>query len=294
MMHGNKCFRIIDANCWDPEIRLQEMARDQIDKQVICTIPVMFSYWAKSHDTADLAKILNNHIAEITYENKKFIGLGTLPMQDSKLSIKELERCMTKLNFSGVQIGSSVNGKNLDDPFFNDFYAAAENLGASILVHPWEMVGKDRMKRYWTPWLVGMPAETSLAIVSCMLGGIFDNYPNLKMCFYHGGGALPYTLGRINHAYEVRPDLCATHSNASPKELIGRFWVDSIVHDENTLRFLLDTIGPNNVVLGSDYPFPLGELRPGNLLKKTSLVTEKEKQAIQYDSPLAFLGLSNG
>ncbi len=293
MMLDDKCFRIIDSNCWDPEIRLKEMARDNKDKQVISTVPIMFNYWAKPNDTEDLCKFLNNHIFEVTSKNKKsFIGLGTVPMQSSSHAIKELERCIHELKFPGIQIGSCINGKNLDDPSLFDFYAAAEDLEASLLVHPWDMLGKDRMEKHWTPWLVGMPAETSLAIVSCMLGGIFEKYPKLKICFCHGGGALPYTLGRINHAYNVRPDLCATNSTISPNDLIGRFWVDSIVHDEKTLKFLIDVIGSNNVVLGSDYPFPLGELRPGTLLKNSTLLNTKEKNNIRHHSVLNFLGLN--
>lgn len=293
MMLNDKCFRIIDSNCWDPEVRLKEMARDNIDKQVISTVPIMFNYWAKPDDTEDLCKFLNNHIFEVISKNKKsFIGLGSVPMQSSSHAIRELERCINELRLPGIQIGSCINGKNLDDPSLFDFYAAAEDLEASLLVHPWDMLGKDRMEKYWTPWLVGMPAETSLAIISCMLGGIFEKYPKLKICFCHGGGALPYTLGRINHAYNVRPDLCATSSSISPNDLIGRFWVDSIVHDEKTLKFLIDVIGSSNVVLGSDYPFPLGELRPGTLLKNSTLLSTKEKNNIQYHSVLKFLGLN--
>ena len=165
MMRGSTCFRVIESNCWSPEKRIEECDRAGVDVQVLSTVPVMFSYWAKPKDTADLSRLLNDHIAGLVDDHpSRFVGLGTLPMQDSALAIRELERCTQDLGLAGVQIGTHVNGWNLDDPRVFPVLEAAESLGAAIFVHPWQMLGKERMGLYWLPWLVGMPAETSLSI----------------------------------------------------------------------------------------------------------------------------------
>ncbi|MFO0436671.1 MAG: amidohydrolase family protein, partial [Sphingobacteriaceae bacterium] len=229
MMQGNKRFREILANCWDADIRIKEMAQHGIDKQVICTIPVMFSYWAKPEHGLLVSEFLNDDIATtVNQYPDKFIGLATVPMQDTKLAVKELERSM-KLGFKGVQIGSNVNNINLNDLQFFDFYEACEQLSAAILIHPWQMMGQEHMTKYWLPWLVGMPAEISRAACSMIFGGVFERFKNLKVCFAHGGGSLLPTLGRIEHGWECRPDLVAIDNKRNPKEYLGKFWVDSHV-----------------------------------------------------------------
>jgi len=129
------------------------------------------------------------------------------------------------------------------------------------------MMGKDRMDKYWLPWLVGMPAETSLAISSMIFSGLFERLPKLRVAFAHGGGAFPATIGRIQHGFEVRPDLCAVDNNVEPRHYLGKFWIDSLVHDPAMLQYVVDLIGADRVALGTDYPFPLGELEPGKLIR---------------------------
>lgn len=174
---------------------------------------------------------------------------------------------------------------------FSLFYEAAEELGCSLFVHPWEMMGETQMEKYWLPWLVGMPAETSRAVCSMIFGGIFEKFPKLRVAFAHGGGSFPFTLGRIEHGFKVRPDLTAVDNPVSPKEYIGRFWIDSLVHDRKVFQFLLDLIGENHICLGSDYPFPLGEHNPGGLIEKMDL-GEKTTRKLLYRNALDWLGLS--
>lgn len=269
MMMDNKFFREIEDNCWDAEVRMRECGHFHVDVQVLSTVPVMFSYWAKPLDCLEVSKFLNDHIAEIVQRYpKRFIGLGTLPMQAPDLAIAELERCKN-IGLAGIQIGSHVNDWNLNDPNLFPVFEACQDLDMAIFVHPWDMMSKEKMERYWLPWLVGMPAETSLAICSMIFGGVFERLPKLRVAFAHGGGSFPATISRIEHGFNVRPDLCAIDNNVNPKEYLGKFWIDSLVHDEKVLDYVIDLFGSNRVALGSDYPFPLGELEPGKLIRES-------------------------
>jgi aminocarboxymuconate-semialdehyde decarboxylase len=291
MMQGSKRFREIEENCWDPEVRISQMQAHGIDMQVICTIPVMFSYDALAKDCLELSRFLNDDIAT-TVNNypSQFVGLATLPMQDPALAVKELERCM-KNGFRGVQIGSNVNNLNLHEKQFFELYAACEELGAAILVHPWQMMGQEHMSKYWLPWLVGMPAEISRAICSMIFGGIFEKFKKLKVCFAHGGGSFLPTISRIEHGWDCRPDLVAIDNSANPKEYLGRFWVDSHVCDHKMLQYIIDLVGADKVMQGSDYPFPLGEAVPGELVRSAPL-KDDVKEKILGAAAKEWLGLS--
>ena len=290
MMMDNKFFREVEENAWDPEARIKDCNHQHVDVQVLSTVPVMFSYWAKPEDTLDLAKILNDHIAGIVDKYpSRFIGLGTLPMQDPALAIRELERCLD-IGLAGIQIGTHINDWNLDAPEVFEVLQAAETLGAAVFVHPWDMMGKDQMPKYWLPWLVGMPAETARAITSMIFSGTLEKLPNLRVAFAHGGGSFPATIGRIEHGFNVRPDLCAVDNNINPKEYLGKFYLDSLVHDKGMLKYLVDLIGEDKVVLGSDYPFPLGEHEPGNIIKSAD-IGDVSKAKLLGSNALDWLGL---
>lgn len=290
MMQGNKRFREITDNCWDPEVRIREMQEHQADMQVICTIPVMFSYWAKANDCLEISRFLNDDIAATVNSYKgKFIGLATVPMQDTALAVQELERCM-KNGFKGVQIGSNVNNLNLHEKQFDEFFAACESLNAAVLIHPWQMMGQEHMSKYWLPWLVGMPAEISRAICSMIFGGVFEKYKNLKVCFAHGGGSFLPTIGRIEHGWDCRPDLVAVDNPKNPKDYLGKFWVDSHVCDHKMLQYVIDLVGADKVLQGSDYPFPLGEAVPGELVRSAP-IKDSEKAQILGTAAKEWLGL---
>jgi aminocarboxymuconate-semialdehyde decarboxylase len=334
-----KNFREIQANCWDPGVRLGEMDRHGVTAQVLSTVPVMFSYWAGPHDAYDLARLLNDHIAEVSRSAPRiapallpsrkglgdgsslprFLGLATIPMQDEALACKELDRCVNDLTLPGVQIGTNVNGRNLDDPAIQRILAHAETLRAAVFVHPWDMIQyglhesrgtgfqtvrngepalspMNRLERYWMPWLVGMPTETCIAIMSILFSGTLDRLPNLRLCFAHGGGSFPGTIGRIAHGRAARPDLFPPDSK-DPHDALAtdshpaRFFVDSLVHDADALRLILKQFGSNRVCLGSDYPFPLGEDRAGELIESMrGELGEKCVRSVLANSALDFLG----
>ena len=291
MLKDGQFFREVESNCWSPEIRISECQNHNVNVQILSTVPVMFSYWAKDDDALDLSKLLNDHIANIINEYpKRFGGLGTVPLQNPDLAISELERCMNDLRLFGVQIGSNVNGINLNDDKLFPFFEAASELGASIFIHPWDMLGTEEIKQYWLPWLVGMPAETSRAICSLIFGGVFERLPNLKIAFAHGGGSFPATIGRIQHGFNVRPDLCSVDNKIPPESYLGKFWVDSLVHDPLALNLLIDKVGKDKIMLGTDYPFPLGDLEAGKIIESSDYSKETKEMILSKNS-LEWLGL---
>ena len=293
MMKDGKFFREVEANVWDPRTRMGECKNHDVDIQVLSTVPAMFSYWAKAVDALDISMLLNDHIAEVVSEfPQRFIGLGTIPLQDIDLAISEMERCLSDLGLAGVEIGTNVNQRNLDDELLFSVFEAAQDLNAAIFVHPWDMMGQDDLQKYWLSWLVGMPAETSRAICSMIFGGVFERLPNLRVAFAHGGGAFPAILGRVQHGFHVRPDLCAVDNKIDPVKYLGKFWVDSLVHDNDALDYLINKVGINKIALGTDYPFPLGELEPGELITTSSL-NNNYKEKLLSQNALDWLGLEN-
>lgn len=271
MMQGGKFFRRIEENCWDEGVRIGEYANFNTAIQIVCTIPVLFSYWAKPKDGLEISRFLNDHIIDLTVRYpKNYIGLGTVPMQDAELAIQELER-IKKLGMVGIQIGSNINHKNLNEPEFFPIFEACERLGLAVLIHPWQMMGEDEMRKYWLPWLVGMPAETSRAACSLIFGGIFERLPNLRVCFCHAGGSFIPTIGRVEHGFNCRPDLVAVDNPVNPRSYLGKFWVDSATHDIDLLKYILKLQGSSKVCFGTDYPFPLGDLEIGKFIEESDI-----------------------
>jgi len=293
MLIDGKFFREIEDNCWSAKRRISECDGFGVALQVISTIPVMFSYSAKPADGHDFARILNDHLAGVVADHpKRFVALGTLPMQDTTLAIRELERCVKELHMPGVQIGTNVNGKNLEDPEVFPVFEAAQALNAAVFVHPWDMLGKDRTSKYWLGWLVGMPAETSLAVCSVIFGGVLERLPRLRIGFAHGGGAFPGTIGRIEQGFLARPDLVAVDNQVNPRSYLGRMYFDSLVHDADALRYLIKLVGAERIALGSDYPFPLGEAHPGQLIESMDDLSAQTKARLLCGTALEFLGLN--
>jgi aminocarboxymuconate-semialdehyde decarboxylase len=284
-------FREVWANAFDPEVRIAEYARFGVDVQVVSTVPVLFSYWAKPSQALELHRHLNDQMAETCRRYPRhYAGIGTVPLQAPTLAIQEMERCIDQLGLSGVQIGSHCGDWNLDAPELFPFFEAAAELGAAILVHPWDMMGAASMPKYWLPWLVGMPAEQSRAACCLVFGGVLERLPKLKVCLAHGGGSFPYTIGRIEHGFNMRPDLVATDNFRNPREYLKRLYFDSWVADDRALRYLLDVAGAERVMLGTDYPFPLGEQVPGAGIDALGL-DDAGQQRLYHGTALEWMGL---
>ena len=293
MMKGDTFFREVESNLWDAHVRKKECDTLTIDVQVLSTVPVMFSYWAEPNDALDLSKLLNDHIGGVvSAAPRRFAGLGTVPMQSTDLAIGELERCVKEIGLAGAQIGSHVNGKNLDDDSIFPFFEAAQDLDASIFVHPWDMLSPERMDKYWLQWLVGMPTETAIAISSMILGGLFEKLPNLKVAFAHGGGSFSGSIGRIEAGFHARPDLVAVETDINPRNFVDKFYVDSLVHDKEMLHYLIRLMGASRIALGSDYPFPLGESQPGRLIESIPELSDEDKKWMLGKSALEWLGMT--
>ncbi len=307
MYRDGEKFREVQKNCWDPAARIAECdavpatAGGRVHMQALSTVPVMFNYWAKAQDCLEVSRWLNDHIAAVVTEfPDRFVGLATLPLQDPEMACRELERCVRELGMPGAQIGSHVNAWNLSEPALFPVFQTAERLGAAIFVHPWDMMGAADMKKYWLPWLVGMPAETSRAICSMIFGGVIERLPRLRVCFAHAGGSFPGTVGRVIHGHACRPDLCAVDNAASPSTYLrdpstgapGRFYVDSLTHDAEALRTVIRLLGAERIALGSDYPFPLGEAEPGALIASMTDLSQETRARLLGGTALEFLGIA--
>ncbi len=289
---GDRFFRHIYSACWDADMRLQEMDRDGVDIQVLSATPVLFAYDRPVAHALDCARLFNDAALELCAQGKgRLKSLCQVPLQDSDAACNELSRCM-KAGHLGVQIGNHVGEKNLDDPGIVTFLNHCANEGACVLVHPWDMFGQSRMPKYMMPWTVGMPAETQLGIVAMILGGAFDRLPtNLRICFAHGGGSFAFLLGRLQNAWQHHP---AAHGvcELPPKEYLDRFYVDSAVFDSQALKFLVETMGARRVMLGSDYPFPLGEHRVGQLIRSSEL-PRTAQSCLLGENAMEFIGLAS-
>jgi aminocarboxymuconate-semialdehyde decarboxylase len=291
IMVGDRFFRKIYSACWDPEVRLSEMDRDGIDIQVLSATPVLFAYDRPVEHALDCARLFNDAALELCAHGKgRLKSLCQVPLQNIDASCKELTRCM-RAGHLGVQIGNHVGEKNLDDPGIVTFLHHCADEGAAVFVHPWDMFGADRMSKYMMPWTVGMPAETQLGIVAMILGGAFDKLPaKLRICFAHGGGSFAFLIGRLENAWQHHP-VAHGECNLPPSQYLNRFSVDSAVFDDRALQFLVGTIGAERVMLGSDYPFPLGEHRVGSLIRASSL-TAGEKSRLLGENASAFFARS--
>jgi aminocarboxymuconate-semialdehyde decarboxylase len=290
IMVGDRFFRQIYSACWDPEVRLSEMDRDRVDLQVLSATPVLFAYERPVEHALDCAHLFNDAALELCAKGKgRLKSLCQVPLQDIDASCKELSRCM-QAGHLGVQIGNHVGEKNLDDPGIVTFLHHCADEGAAVLVHPWDMLAPQRMPKYMMGWTVGMPAETQLGIVAMILGGAFDKLPkNLRICFAHGGGSFAFLLGRLENAWQHHP-VARGVCELSPSQYVSRFSVDSAVFDQRALEFLVGTMGAERVMLGSDYPFPLGEHRVGSLIRSSQLAGAA-KDRLLGGNAVEFLGL---
>jgi aminocarboxymuconate-semialdehyde decarboxylase len=290
IMVGDRFFRHIYSACWDPAVRIAEMDRDGVDVQVMSATPVLFAYERPVDQALDCAKLFNDAALELCNQGKgRLKSLCQVPLQDVDAACKELSRCM-RAGHLGVQIGNHVRSKNLDDPGIVTFLHHCADEGAAVLVHPWDMFGPERMPKYMMPWTVGMPAETQLSVVALILSGAFDRLPStLRICFAHGGGSFVFLLGRLENAWHHHP-VARGDCQHPPSHYLNCFYTDSAVFDQRALQFLVGTMGAEQVMLGSDYPFPLGEERVGSLIRQSNLL-QSDKTKLLGGNAARFLGL---
>ena len=292
IMRGDAEFRPITSACWDPEVRLADMDRDGVDRQILCATPVMFAYDRPVAHAQECAQIYNDLALELCARGHgRLHALCQVPLQDLDAACDEASRAKAS-GHVGVQIGNHVGLRNLDDDGLVSFLAhcAAENL--PVLVHPWDMLAPERMPRYMAGWTVGMPAETQLAIVTLILGGGFDRLPrSLRICFAQGGGSFAYLLGRLDNAWHNR-DIARGNCEHPPSHYVDRFSVDSAVFDDRALRLLTEVMGDERVMLGSDYPFPLGEQHVGALVRSSRYLPEASKARLLGGNAARFFSIA--
>ncbi|MFO1342262.1 MAG: amidohydrolase family protein [Burkholderiales bacterium] len=291
MMLGDKPFRPVHSALWDTAARLVEMDASHVETQIICATPVMFAYDAPAVEAAYVAASYNDLALEFCAPTSGRIrALAQVPLQDADLACAELTRAM-RAGCVGVQIGNHVGPREMDDEGIVRFLAHCAHEGAAVLVHPWDMMGGERLKRWMSAWTVAMPAETQFGIMAMILGGAFDRLPrDLRICFAHGGGGFPYLLGRLENAWHRR-DVVRGDSKHPPSHYLDRFSVDSAVFDPRALRLLIDTMGTNRIMVGSDAPFPLGEEHIGDLVRNQPDVNPADRAAILRDNAKTFFRL---
>ncbi|HSD55237.1 MAG TPA: amidohydrolase family protein [Burkholderiales bacterium] len=291
IMQGDKPFRPVYAALWDAARRIEEMDRDGVDVQLFCATPVMFGYGYAVERAAAWAQRMNDRALEFAaHAPQRLRALAQVPLQDVDAACREATRAKAA-GHAGVQIGNHVGERNLDDAGLVTFLAHCACEGIPVLVHPWDMMGTDRMKQWMLPWLVAMPAETQLGILSLILSGAFERLPKaLRICFAHGGGSFAFLLGRVENAWHHR-DIVRKDCPRPPSSYVDRFCVDSAVFDERALRLLAEVMGEDRVLLGSDYPFPLGEQRIGTLVRGAAALGDAAKRKILGANAAAFFGL---
>jgi aminocarboxymuconate-semialdehyde decarboxylase len=273
IMTGDKAFRPVYSALWDSHRRIEEMDKAGVDTQLMCATPVMFGYRYPVNRALPWAMRMNDYAIELCSHNpQRLKALAQVPLQDIDAACREASRAKA-IGHVGVQIGNHLGDRDLDDEGMLVFLTHCANEGIPILVHPWDMMGgENRMKKWMLPWLVAMPAETQLGILSLIMSGAFERLPaSLKICFAHGGGSFAFLLGRVDNAWRQR-DIVRENCPHPPSSYVNRFYVDSAVFDKRALRLLVDVMGEEHVMLGSDYPYPLGEENVGNLIRSAEFL----------------------
>jgi aminocarboxymuconate-semialdehyde decarboxylase len=294
LMVGEREFRPVTAACWDAQVRLEAMERDGVDLQIMCATPLLFAYQRPAPQALECARIFNDAAREIcSHAPRRLKSLCQVPLQDTELACRELSRAMAD-GHVGVHIGNHVGPRELNDAGILTFLGHCAAEGAAVFVHPWDMMAQERMPKYQLPWLVGMPAETQLSILWLILSGAFERLPrSLKLCFAHGGGSFPYLLGRVDNAWRNR-DVVREDCPHPPSSYVDRFCVDAAVFSPESLEFLVNTMGEERVMLGSDFPFPLGEQRVGSLVRSHPTLGRRVREKLLRGNAAAFFGLDAG
>ena len=293
VMIQGKLYRTVADGSWSVPRRVEEMSAMSVSRQAISPMPELLSYWLPLDDAKVLIRYLNEQIAEmIALAPERFVGLGCIPLQDADSAITELEFVMNNLRLAGVEIASHVNGVSIGDARFEPFFTAAERLGAAIFVHALRPAGQERIVGAFPEQAVCFPGDVALACASMITGGIASRHPELRIAFSHGGGTMSILMPRLVHAWNMFPK-AKVSLQESPAAIARRFYYDELVFEPKAVRFLVETFGETQIVLGTDYPFALGDAKPMSTLEKTGL-EEKTVRAITSSNARRFLGLPAG
>jgi aminocarboxymuconate-semialdehyde decarboxylase len=275
----------------DPEIRLAEMDEMGIDVQAISVAPAGYFYWTDPELGRELARIQNENLAKIVADHPdRFVGLATVPMQDVRSAVEELERTVKEYDFRGVEINTNINALDLDDPRFRPFFAKAEELDVLVLLHPNGFTGGERFRKYYLTNTIGNPLDTTVALTRIIHGGVLEEHPDLKLVAVHGGGYLPFYSSRMDHSYEVRPEP-RHHITRPPSEYLKQVYVDCLVFDPTHLEFLVQQMGADHVLVGTDYPFDMGHYDPLGQIDGVTSLSEEAKDAIRGGTAARLLKL---
>ncbi len=263
-----------------PDVRLRDMDRMGVDVQAISVMPPQYFYWAEPDLGGRLARLVNDHLSEIVHAHPdRFVGLGTIPLQDVELALAELDRVVRDLRFTGLEICTNVNGLDYDDARFLPFFEKVVEHDLLLVVHPHGFFDGRRLADHYLINTVGMPMDSTVFIARMIFGGVLERFPDLKVCVTHGGGYLPFAPARFDHAYEARDD-CREHISRPPSTYLAQMYFDTVVFDPEMLGTLVSRWGADHVLLGTDYPFDMSEADPLGLLDRVGGLDEADRAMI--------------
>lgn len=287
----DQMFGPVRPGMFDLAARRDDMERSRIERHVLSVMPFAFLYHAPVSCAVAFSRLQNEMLAAAVQRYpRQFVGLATVPLQDADAAVKELHYAVTQLGLRGVEIGTNVQGAYLDDPRFFPFYEAIQDLQAPVLIHPQDVAGGEALNPYFLRNLIGNPLDTAIAMARLILGGVLERFPRLRLCFVHGGGFLPYQIGRLDFAYRSRPELLGTLPKP-PSEYFGTLYFDNLLFYEPAIEYLINQVGAEHVLLGTDYPFRLSDPNPVATLNRCARLDVDERRAVLGLSARQFLNL---
>lgn len=261
----------------DLDLRVSQLDAMGIDRQVLAGWIDLTAYELEAVKGAEYSRIQNETLAaEAATNPDRFSAIGTIPLQSPGLAVQELEHALSALGMVGVEIATTVDGRFLDQAGLDDFWAAARDLGAFILLHPMRPLEGVDLGRYFMDNMIGRPAESTIALAGLIFSGVFERHQGLNMCVVHGGGFAPFQIGRLDSGYSQKPGLTGKHITRAPSDYLREIYVDTVVHSEGALRYIVDELGSDKVLMGTDYPFEMGSLDPVGFIRSAGLGAQTE------------------